>query len=138
MGTFADELTKAAREGQKKRKRLEEFERDSLKTKLAREWNSFSKETLNEAESSGATCFTMYINFEKNQEYQPSARDIMDNFPEDLKKMRNTEGCGVRLEYGNMGAYTWEIIVSCTGRVNALNDKELEAETEELDANKQP
>jgi len=135
MGTFADELTKAAREGQKKRKRVEEFERDSLKDKLAKEWQSTKKSMLKDAESSGATCFVMCINFEKNQEYQPNKKDITDNFPEDLKKMSDTEGCGVRLEYGNLGAHAWEIFVSCTGRVNALNDEELKAEAAESDAN---
>lgn len=135
MGTFADELTKAARKGQKKRKRVEEYERDSLKDKLAKEWKSSKGSMLADAESSGATCFIIPIDFKKNQEYQPNNRDITENLPEDLKKMRETEGCGVRLEYGNDGAHTWEIIVSCTGLVNALNDKELKAEAAGSDAN---
>lgn len=137
MSTFADELTKAAREGQKKRKRTEVFERDSLKSKLAKEWNAFSKKTLAEAEWSGRTCYTMSVNFKKNHEYQPSNRDIMDNLPEDLQDLRNTEGCSVGLEYGNDGAHTWDVIVSCTGRVNALNDKELKAENEASATNKE-
>lgn len=139
MSTFADEFAKAAREGQKKRKRLEEFERDSLKDKLAKEWRSTKKSVLESAESSGATCFIIHIDFKKNQEYQPNNRDITDNLPEDLKKLRDTEGCDARLEYGHDGAHTWEIILSCTGRVNALNDKDLQAETrtkgEESDPN---
>ena len=131
MSTFVDKLTNAVREGQKKRKRLEEFERDSLKGKLAKEWNSFSKTTLKEAESSGRTCYIMSVDFKKNLEYQPNNKDIMDNLPEDLKNLHGTEGCCVRLEYGNDGAHTWDVIVSCTGRVNALNDKERKAEEEE-------
>lgn len=139
MITFADEFAKAARQGQKMRKRLKEFERDSLKDKLAKKWSFTKNRVLEDAESSGATCFIMPIHFKKNLEYQPNNRDIMDNLPEDLKKLRDTEGCDVRLEYGKDGAHTWEIIVSCTGRVNALNVKDLQAETrtkgEESDAN---
>tara|TARA_B100000963_G_scaffold318520_1_gene299714 strand:- start:3904 stop:4320 length:417 start_codon:yes stop_codon:yes gene_type:complete len=131
MSTFADKLTNAVREGQKKRKRLEEFERDSLKGKLKKEWNSFSKVTLEEAESSGRTCYIMPLDFKKNQEYQPTNKDLIENLPKDLKEMRNTEGCSVRLEYGSDGAHTWDVIVCCTGRVNALNDKEREADEEE-------
>ena len=128
---FADELVRAAREGQKKRKRLEAFERDSLKGKLAKEWEPFRKAMLEDAASSGTTRYSMPIDFKRNREYQPSNKDLLENLPEDLKEMRDVEGCGVRFEYGNDGAYTWEIIVTCTGRVNALNDQDQNAEEEE-------
>jgi hypothetical protein len=135
MSTFVDELTNAAREGQKKRKRIAEFEQDLFKEKLTKEWTLFRKAALEEAGSSGATCHIMPLDFSKNREFRPFPVDIWDNLPEDLEKLRHTEGCNVRLEHGTNGAHTWEVIVSITGRVNALNDKDLKAETKESDTN---
>ena len=137
MRTFVDELTNAARVGQKKRKRVAEFEQDAFKEKLAKEWNSFRKAMLKEAESSGQTRYLMPLDFKKNHEFRPSRVDIWHNLPEDLEKLRHTEGCSVQLEHGTDGAHPWEVIVSVTGRVNALNDKDQKAEEKESATNKE-
>ena len=131
MSTFVDELTDAVREGQKKRKRLAEFEQCQFKEKLAKEWTAFRTAMLKMAESSGDTRFIMPLDFSKHREFLPFAVDIWDNLPEDLEKLRHTEGCNVRLEHGTDGMNTWEVIVSITGRVNALNDKDQKAEKKE-------
>jgi len=135
MSTFVDKLTNAVREGQKKRKRLEEFEESAFKEKLAKEWKSFKKKILEKAESSGETCYIMSLDFKKHREFQPYAVDIWNNLPEDLGKLRNTEGCSVTLEHGNDGAHSWDVIINVTRRVNALKDKELKVEEDEPAAN---
>jgi|SaaInlV_125m_DNA_1040241.scaffolds.fasta_scaffold02462_5 spore coat polysaccharide biosynthesis protein SpsF (cytidylyltransferase family) len=127
MGTFAEELTTAARVGQQKRKRLEEYEMDEVGDKLRREWKSFKAVVMERASSSGATHFEMTVDFRKNQEFFPSAKHLQELLPEDLEELRTAEGCYVRFEHGFDGPNTWKVIISCTGRVHEpLKDEGLE------------
>jgi hypothetical protein len=136
MSTFVDELVNAVCEGQKKRKRIAEFEECAFKEKLTKEWKAFKKKTLEAAGSSGETCYIMSLDFSKNFEFRPRAMDIWHNLPEDLEKLRHTEGCSVLLEHGTDGVHTWEVIINVTRRVNALNKRKLKVEEDEPAANR--
>lgn len=118
MGTFANELAVAVSIGQKKRKRRETYEVDAVEGKLKREWIVFKKGMMEEALSGRRTCFEMPVDFSKNTEFFPSAKDLRAHLPEDLEDLRTAEGCYVRFEQGWNGPNTWKVIFSCTGLVH--------------------
>lgn len=121
--SFAEKLACAAHQGQKKRKRMEIYERESLCNHMEREWGHCSKGVLSQAGSTGRARFEMDLDFSHNQEWFPNKGDILANLPEALAHLRTVNGCSVSIRKGSH-ANLWTIEFSADGLLSLLIEDE--------------
>tara|TARA_B100000902_G_scaffold282023_1_gene268007 strand:+ start:620 stop:1090 length:471 start_codon:yes stop_codon:yes gene_type:complete len=150
MSALGKELVAAAIEGLRERKRLADFERANLASRIASKWVAAKPEILKLCKGGAARPAFLVDTRAWCREYAPNVKDVLNALPEEVKAMRrvDSERCGyfvtIHESYDTPGKY--EIVFSIHERVNKLvgmgalegSEEEQEEEEEEEEEESEP
>ena len=91
MSALGTELVNEALEGMRKRKRLEEYERSSLKEWIARKWKKDKLEVKMQIANGAARPVFLIDTTDKCREHTPTVTEVLDALPEDIQEMRRAD-----------------------------------------------
>ena len=85
---LGDALVAAALEGDRKKRRLKEYERLELPNRIDRVWRDEKNRMMRNAEQSAISYYVFEFNAgDKFHEFEPTVEDIRNALPEELKEM---------------------------------------------------
>jgi hypothetical protein len=89
MSNLGERIATLAFEGHKKRKRVEEFERESMPRNLGRAWEAAKQKFELQAERTGVTDTVFTFSCADNEHWFPESGEVvLDALPEEVQELR--------------------------------------------------